>query len=391
MGLVMKIYIHPLKNHEYLSKMIPYLNYIGIDTTTDINDNYDDAFVDVRTVIPIRQNFKSRGLPTVRFDMLDALLMHNVLVDIGYPTIPTIQPLTLQDVQLFFDTYGTFIIKPRISMGSVGLYSFHYKNYSNMDDFIADISTASDFWETQQNTDEYSIDKMLYKQSIIQQYITETSSSSNITKVIGEIGPANSSTQNFNYTIVPKTYFVDSNVQNVNLQDISTLRQNAPLYSSMPTRSAEVDTPSIQYDAFIRNFFTLTGIDKTFFQIDILEHNGIQYIIDIAWVPIKGIIVFEDADKKPYLLDRLKFIYGKTTELQYKFAPLFIWKDFTIPAPGLTPLIRETIQNSNVQLAYNYTLPNLTKFACIIRGNTPADIDVEINRLTDYIATLPTP
>lgn len=300
------------------TNLVTKLNGLGIQTTNNYNDPECTAYLtvlepdalsfdnieDIQTYVESHgghtPSFLSSKIKPVNEDLADKWLLHKALADNQLPTIPTILPTSLGEIQNFFNEHTSVFCKPRVGSGSkhpvlhsIGLgikinesvgddiknyiktiptptSNVYYKKFTSYDDFIANVNIEN-FLEIQQSNKSLKIHQCILQRAMDFDFVKYYT------------GWVNG---NGDIYIEPKSdSFQDSFMPDpVNHRRIVTTQA---LYNI-------VDTPSFMNDygrltasndangifAYLDNVFKINNIKNTPFSVQVIQCNNQLIIMD---------------------------------------------------------------------------------------------------------------
>ena len=369
----MKIYINPIFEPAYLqNKISNILNTLNIEIISDIDEEYDNAImIPVDECVVFSANFKKYNKPSIRFDISDKFILNNLLENNNLPYIPTIMPLTVEDVHEFFNVHGSFIAKPRLGSGGKGRYDFHYKIYYSVDEFLSDIELIPNFWDIQ-NVTEYRFNKIISLQTIIQKNVLDDNNETTKIRLKGLVNP----TYDFNIRLIPEHKVIKN-------QDIGPgFKRNSSYTATDPNQNCD-DHPFV---IMVKQFLTNVGFNSSFFDCEAVKIGDDYYINDFSIRFPKGsYCVWDD---KPRLESALKFIFGLSETHEYPIDYWTIHHEVIVPC-GITEEIYKNLESDNAR-KYHTISESEKHFTMMIRGDTEQECIDEITRIESYISTLST-
>jgi len=361
------------------------LNSFGIQTTNNYNDPECTAYLtilepdalsfdnieDIQTYVEVygghTPSFLSSKIKPVNENLADKWLLHKALADNQFPTIPTILPTSIEEIQNFFNEHSAVFCKPRVgsaakhpALHSIGLgieinesvsdniknyiktiptptSNVYYKKFTSYADFIANVNIEN-FLEIQQSNKSLRMHQCILQQAMdfdfIKYYTGWVNGNGDI-----YIEPKSDSFQDS---------FIPDPINNRRMVTIETLYNivNTPSFMGDYGRLTDSnDTNNIF--AYLNNVFKINNIKNTPFSVQVIQNNNQLIIMDYtsraekmlskAWSSNNLIV-----NRLNYMHDVAPNIIDDTNYMCYFVCPM--------PSGGINSNIKSLIEKYNIEI-----------------------------------------
>ena len=361
------------------------LNSFGIQTTNNYNDPECTAYLtilepdalsfdnieDIQTYVEVygghTPSFLSSKIKPVNEDLADKWLLHKALANNQLPSIPTILPTSIEEIQNFFNEHTSVFCKPRVGsaskhpvLHSIGLgieinenygenivnyiktiptptSNVYYKKFTSYDDFIANVDIEN-FLEIQKNNKSLRIHQCILQRAMdfnfIKYYTGWVNGNGDI-----YIEPKSDSFQDS---------FIPDPINNRRMVTIETLYNivNTPSFMSDYGRLTDSNDPTNIF-AYLNNVFKINNIKNTPFSVQVIQNNNQLIIMDYtsraekmlskAWSSNNLIV-----NRLNYMHDVVPNIIDDTNYMCYFVCPM--------PSGGINSNIKSLIEKYNIEI-----------------------------------------
>jgi hypothetical protein len=361
------------------------LNSFGIQTTNNYNDPECTAYLtilepdalsfdnieDIQTYVEVygghTPSFLSSKIKPVNENLADKWLLHKALADNQLPSIPTILPTSLEEIQNFFNEHTSVFCKPRVGsaskhpvLHSIGLgieinenygedivnyiktiptptSNVYYKKFTSYDDFIANVDIEN-FLEIQRNNKSLRIHQCILQRAMdfnfIKYYTGWVNGNGDI-----YIEPKSDSFQDS---------FIPDPINNRRMVTTEALYNivNIPSFMSDYGRLTDSNDPNNIF-TYLNNVFKINNIKNTPFSVQVIQCNNQLIIMDYtsraekmlskAWSSNNLIV-----NRLNYMHDVAPNIIDDTNYMCYFVCPM--------PSGGINSNIKSLIEKYNIEI-----------------------------------------
>lgn len=361
------------------------LNSFGIQTTNNYNDPECTAYLtilepdalsfdnieDIQTYVEVygghTPSFLSSKIKPVNENLADKWLLHKALADNQLPSIPTILPTSIEEIQNFFNEHTSVFCKPRVGsaskhpvLHSIGLgieinencgedivnyiktiptptSNVYYKKFTSYDDFIANVDIEN-FLEIQRSNKSLRIHQCILQRAMdfnfIKYYTGWVNGNGDI-----YIEPKSDSFQDS---------FIPDPINNRRMVTTEALYNivNIPSFMSDYGRLTDSNDPNNIF-TYLNNVFKINNIRNTPFSVQVIQNNNQLIIMDYtsraekmlskAWSSNNLIV-----NRLNYMHDVAPNIIDDTNYMCYFVCPM--------PSGGINSNIKSLIEKYNIEI-----------------------------------------
>jgi len=361
------------------------LNGLGIQTTSNYNDpectayltilepdalsfdNIEDIQIYVESHGGHTPSFLSSKIKSVNEDLADKWLLHQALADNQLPTIPTILPTSLEQIQNFFNAHSAVFCKPRVGSAAkhpvlhgIGLgieinqsvgddvknyiktiptptSDVYYKKFTSYADFMAKVDVEN-FLEIQQSSKSLRMHQCILQQAMdfdfIKYYTGWVNGNGDI-----YIEPKSDSFQD-SFRPDPTT-----NRRIVTTEALYNAVDTASFMNDYGRLTASNDANNIF--AYIKNVFQANDIKNTPFSVQVVQCNNQLIILDYTSRAEKMLSKAWSSDN--LIANRLNYMHDVTPDI-IDDANCMCYFVCHMPRGGINTDIKSLIEKYNIEI-----------------------------------------
>ena len=332
--------------------------------------------------------------------LADKFELYNALNNSGKPTLTTIFPTTLQQIEDFFNTHPVVFCKPRIGSRARAAHSIslinvdgtpsdvveyissiprpsslnhYYKKYTSYNDFIEDIDVTNFLLIQNSNKG------LLSYQCVLQvaEDVFNTAFYNGWVNANGDI------------YFEPKSDWFQTQFPpdaNTNIRygnDSVYAKVDAESFMSDYASISSTNDPEGMY-AYIQDVFTQNNIKSTPFSVQILKKNDDLILVDFSTRATK--LIGNEWSSSSLITNRLEYMYDQATTIipDDNYHCFFVCY---FPPEGLTPSVINLIRSLNMKFVYP-VLPSHTFGSLRAYGTSILEIKNNIKQLLTGLSTL---
>ena len=361
------------------------LNSFGIQTTNNYNDPECTAYLtilepdalsfdnieDIQTYVEVygghTPSFLSSKIKSVNEDLADKWLLHKALADNQLPTIPTILPTSIEEIQNFFNEHSAVFCKPRVGsaakhpvLHSIGLgieinesvsddiknyiktipiptSDVYYKKFTSYADFIANVNIEN-FLEIQQSNKSLRMHQCILQQAMDFNFIKYYTGWVN---------------ENGDIYIEPKSdsfqdSFIPDPINNRRMVTTEALYNivNTPSFMSDYGRLTAFNDPNNIF-AYLDNVFEINNIKNTPFSVQVIQCNNQLIIMDYTSRAEKMLSKAWSSDN--LIANRLNYMHDVTQDI-IDDTNCMCYFVCHMPGGGINSNIKSLIEKYNIEI-----------------------------------------